>query len=152
MAFGMCHMRYILVILTSVLISIVYGQQCNVVPKCTCAFDEETVDVAEQTSYRNEALAGTVGALGSLVVSGGGFGIWYLLKSRGGGLDSGLDRSDSALSDDTVERGKKGKGPPPAYNSRFTPQPKSPNIYKAGARDNLSHKVAPSFRRNLDMF
>lgn len=110
------------------------------------------VEVEEQTPMKNEVLAGAVGALGSLVVSGGGFGIWYLLKNRGSDASGMLDRTDSAMSEDSVERAKKGNGPPPTYNSRFGPQPKTPNIYRAGMKDNLSHKVSPSTRRGLESF
>lgn len=117
--------------------------QCNVVPKCTCKYGDEDVDVEEQDTG-NEALAGAVGALGSVAVSGGGFGLWYLLRGRNSGSSS-FERSDSSMSEESVGRGKEGKGPPPAFNRRG-PQVekefvKTPNIYSAGRNDKLSHKV-----------
>ncbi|XP_060588929.1 uncharacterized protein LOC132744286 [Ruditapes philippinarum] len=125
------------------IVAVVYGQQCNVVPKCTCKYGDEDVDVEEQDTG-NEALAGAVGALGSVVVSGGGFGVWYMLRGRNSGSAS-FERSDSSMSEESVDRGKEGKGPPQEFNKKKSEANggyvKTPNIYSAGRNDKLSHNV-----------
>lgn len=113
-------------------------------PKCTCKYGDDAVDVEEQDTG-NEALAGAVGALGSVVVSGGGFGLWYLLRGRKtSSISDSFDRSDSSMSEESVGRGKEGKGPPPAYDkdTKGGGFKKTPNIYVASRNDNLSHKVS----------
>ena len=76
-------------------------------PKCG-----DDVPVEEQ-NQKAEALAGTVGALGSLFVSGGAFGILHLLRNRKGGGDV-FGPSISNLSDDSIQsRGREGKEPLP---------------------------------------
>ncbi|XP_045187749.2 uncharacterized protein LOC123545489 [Mercenaria mercenaria] len=140
----MAHLtkRFVLLAIFITVVAITYGQQCSVVPKCTCKYGDENVDVEEQDTG-NEALAGAVGALGSVVVSGGGFGLWYLLRGRNSGSVS-FDRSDSSMSEESVGRGKEGKGPPAQYNKKSEAESeyvKTPNIYTAGQGDNLTHKV-----------
>ena len=90
-------------------------------------------------------LAGTVGALGSLLVSGGAFGIWHLLRNRKGGGDV-FGRSISNMSDDSIQsRGRDGKEPPPPYgdqNQGLEPDTentaKPPNIYRASMYDEIN--------------
>lgn len=135
--------RFTFIVIFVTVLAIACGQQCNVVPKCTCKYGDDEVAVEEQDTG-NEALAGAVGALGSVVVTGGGFGLWYMLRGRkSGSVSDSFDRSDTAMSEETVGRGKEGKGPPPVYNRAKNTENgfKTPNIYAAGRKDNLSHKV-----------
>ena len=114
------------------------------VPKCECTFGEDDVPVEEQ-SQKAEALAGTVGALGSLLVTGGAFGIWQLVRSRKGSGDV-FGRSISNLSEDSLlGRGRDGKGPPPPYGDQSQGfetdtenTAKPPNIYRASMNDEIN--------------
>ncbi|XP_052766125.1 uncharacterized protein LOC128207314 [Mya arenaria] len=111
------------ILVCAVTVTISRGQQCQVVPKCTCDFDGENVDVEEQ-SGGSEMLAGTVGALGSAVVTGGGLGAWALLRGR-----TGVTPGDEEIAA-TDDGGERKKGPP------------GNNVYKAGKNDPNSHKVS----------
>ena len=115
-------------------------------PKCECTFGGDDVAVSEQ-SQTAEGLAGAVGALGTLLVTGGGLGIWHLLRKKTGSADGdSFGRSDSNLSDDSLlSRARDGKGPPPPYGdqgSGFEPSeeigPRPPNIYRAGMNDTIN--------------
>lgn len=79
------------------------------------------------------------------MVSGGGFGLWYLLRGRIPDSGTGaFSRSGLSASEDSVGPGKKGKGPPPAYVNTTNEESgffKGTNIYMAGRNDVLSHKV-----------
>ena len=88
------------------------------VPKCTCDFGGEDVVVEEQAGG-NEMLAGTVGALGSTLVSGGGFGAWMLFRARANVAPEVGDEESS-------ER----KAPPGS------------NVYRSGQNDPHIHRAA----------
>lgn len=105
--------------------------QCQLAPKCYCTFGSETVAVEEQAAG-SEALAGAVGALGSALLTGGGFSIWYLIRGRKPGGD--IDGADG----DDVDSSSVKRGPPPYHTNAMN----SRNIYSAGIKDDLTHKVS----------
>ena len=107
--------------------------QCQVAPKCSCTFGSESVDVEEQTTG-SEALSGAVGALGSALLTGGGFSVWYLLKGRKDVVPEFDDQDD-------LPPTKRGNHGPPEY-STGSEQVRAKNVYTAGIGDNLAHKVA----------
>ncbi|XP_021342065.1 uncharacterized protein LOC110442674 [Mizuhopecten yessoensis] len=84
---------------------------CTAAPKCVCEFPDGSKLPIEPNTEGNEALAGTVGALSSLIATGSGFGIWYLCKKR-----SQSGKFSSNLSDQSF--GKDGYDPnnPPPYS------------------------------------
>ncbi|XP_069117516.1 uncharacterized protein [Argopecten irradians] len=91
---------------------VVYGsvsaaESCAAVPKCVCEFPDGRKLPIEPNTEGNEALAGTVGALSSLIATGSGFGIWYVCKKRS--LAGKFGRSSSNLSDQSYDP----KNPPP---------------------------------------
>ncbi|XP_033736335.1 uncharacterized protein LOC117324532 [Pecten maximus] len=90
------------------------AESCASIPKCVCEFPDGTKLPIEPNMEGNEALAGTVGALSSLIATGSGFGIWYLCKKRS--LFGKFGRSSSNLSDQSF--GKDGYDPknPPPYS------------------------------------
>ena len=55
--------------------------QCSDAPKCSCVIGDKTVPVEANTSG-NEALAGAVGAMSSLLLAGSGFCVWRYCKSN----------------------------------------------------------------------
>lgn len=121
-----------------------YGQKCNVTPKCRCDFGGEILEVAEQNAG-NEVLAGTVGALSSIVVTGGGFGLWYLLNGRkSASVGDSFDRSDSTLSEDSVVKNKNDDRPPPSYDKPTNTDYETSNTYPTGTNDSQRKRIVAS--------
>ncbi|XP_061174362.1 uncharacterized protein LOC133183415 [Saccostrea echinata] len=106
------------------------------VPMCTCLIDGEQVQV-EQNLEGNEALAGTVGALSSLLVTGSALGLYVLYQKRCKSPE--ISRQVSDLSNNKPPpSGRKGMSPPPPYRPDTSA---SRNIYRAGMKDPTSHRV-----------
>lgn len=110
-------------------------QSCET-PKCTCAIEGEEVEV-EQNLSGNEALAGTVGALSSLLLTGSGLGLYMLYQKRCKTPTLTRQVSDLSLSKHPPT-GRSKMSPPPPYRPDTSA---SRNIYRAGMKDPTSHRV-----------
>ncbi|KAH3854554.1 uncharacterized protein LOC127872920 [Dreissena polymorpha] len=123
----------------AVLIAVSNAQQCRVVPKCTCDIDGESVDVEEQHTG-SELLAGTVGALGSVVVTGGGLGVWYMVRGRKDVTPSDMDDDSASSGEDN--RGDQKERPPPYNNDSGQGEDnfRGGNVYRAGRHDPNMHR------------
>lgn len=101
------------------------------------------MDVEEPVAG-SEALAGAVGALGSALVTGGGFGVWYLLRGR---KDNGVDLDDQeSPGPEPQDSHPVKRNSPPDYSSQYG-NVQAKNVYSAGIGDNLTHKVSQNAPR-----
>ncbi|XP_060083714.1 uncharacterized protein LOC132562953 [Ylistrum balloti] len=121
---------------------------CNAAPKCVCEFPDGKTLPIEPNTAGNEALAGTVGALSSLIATGSGFGIWYICKKRSQAAK--LGRSSLSHSDQSYDPNN-----PPPYSELPRKRPESvstlsqefprqesvrnTNVYRIGSRMSSAH-------------
>nr|XP_022334306.1 uncharacterized protein LOC111131185 [Crassostrea virginica] len=106
-------------------------------PKCTCTVGGEQIEV-EQNLAGNEALAGTVGALSSLLLTGSGFGLYMLYQKRCKTPSLSRQVSDLSVGGRKDPLRRSNMSPPPPYQPDT---PASRNIYRAGMKDPTSHRV-----------
>lgn len=95
-------------------------------PTCKCSFDGKEIPIETNTSG-NEALVGAVSAMGSLLLTGSGIGIYMLLK----------DRCSTPQRPDSLVKKKPG---PRSYGN--VPSSNAPtNVYRSGMSDEVNPRT-----------
>lgn len=135
-------------------------------PTCTCEFADGNKLTIVPNTEGNDALAGTVGALSSLLVAASGLGLWCFCtkwKKRQPGMfrRSSTNRSNQSEGKDSYDPNnptpysefprKRPETIPPLENA--TPLPKmvqNSNVYRAA--DNLNMRVGSRLSTSLSQY